>query len=55
MNELPDTQTLLEMLVLAKEAEQKMREVNEKAEQFAQKWESRMRERQIEIKLTESP
>lgn len=42
MNELPDTQTLLELLTIAKKAEQKTRELLEKGEKFAQKWESRL-------------
>jgi hypothetical protein len=32
MKELPDEQTLLELLLLAKEAEQKARELNEMGE-----------------------
>ncbi len=46
MNELPDTTTLLELLQLAKEAEQKTRELDEKGNQFVQKWENRLKERQ---------
>ncbi|WP_013320543.1 hypothetical protein [Gloeothece verrucosa] len=42
MNKLPDTKTLLELLKIAKEAEQKTRELFEKGETFAQKWESRL-------------
>ncbi|WP_181256754.1 hypothetical protein [Merismopedia glauca] len=38
MKELPDEQTLLELLKLAKDAEQKARELNEIGEQFSQKW-----------------
>lgn len=45
MNELPDTQTLLELLKIAKEAEQKTRDLLEKGEKFSQKWESRLEAR----------
>ena len=38
MKELPDEQTLLELLLLAKDAEQKARELNEMGERFSQKW-----------------
>jgi hypothetical protein len=45
MKELPDEQTLLELLKLAKNAEQKARELNEMGEQFSQKWLPRLNSR----------
>ncbi len=42
MKELPNTETLLELLKLAKEAEQKTRELYEKGDKFARKWELRL-------------
>ena len=41
MKELPDETTLLELLDLAKDAEQKARELYEMGEKFNQKWEQR--------------
>lgn len=46
MKELPDEKTLLELLELAKAAEEKARELYEMGEAFAQKWESRLKDRQ---------
>lgn len=45
MKELPDEQTLLELLKLAKDAEQKARELNEMGERFSQKWLPRLESR----------
>ena len=50
MKELPDEQTLLELLKLAKDAEQKARELNEIGEQFSQKWLPRLEARRKIIK-----
>ena len=50
MRELPDEQTFLELLKLAKDAEQKARELNEMGEQFNQKWLSRLKSRRKIIK-----
>ncbi|MCL1470459.1 hypothetical protein [Argonema antarcticum] len=46
MKQLPDEKTLLELLEVAKEAEQKMREAGERIEAFSQKWEGRLKDRQ---------
>lgn len=45
MKELPDEKTLLELLELAKDAEQKARELYEMGEAFAQKWERRLEDK----------
>jgi hypothetical protein len=50
MKELPDEQTLLELLKLAKDAEQKARELNEMGERFNQKWLTRLEGRRKIIK-----
>lgn len=42
MKELPDEKTLLELLELAKDAEQKAKELYEMGEAFAKKWEPRL-------------
>lgn len=45
MKELPETKILLELLELAKDAEQKARELYEIGEKFGQKWEHQLKER----------
>lgn len=50
MKELPDEQTLLELLKLAKDAEQKARELNEMGERFHQKWLPRLEGRRKILK-----
>ena len=42
MNQLPDEKTLLELLQLAKDAEEKAREMSEMGEAFAHKWQYRL-------------
>ena len=42
MKQLPDEKTLLELLQLAKDAEQKARQMSEMGEAFAQKWQYRL-------------
>lgn len=42
MKQLPDENILLELLRLAKDAEQKAREMSEMGEAFAQKWQYRL-------------
>lgn len=42
MKQLPDEKTLLELLQLAKDAEQKAREMSEMGKAFAQKWQYRL-------------
>lgn len=42
MKQLPDEKTLLELLQLAKDAEQKARELSGMGEAFAQKWQYRL-------------
>lgn len=46
MKELPDTKTLLELLQLAKEAEDKARKLYEMGVEFRQEWEGKLKERQ---------
>jgi hypothetical protein len=50
MKELPDEQTLLELLKIAKDAEQKARELSEMGEQFHQKWLLRLEGKRKTIK-----
>ncbi|MFB2973996.1 hypothetical protein ACE1CD_33955 [Aerosakkonema sp. BLCC-F183] len=47
MKELPDEKKLAELLGLAKEAEQRMREAGDAIEAFSQKWERRLKGRQV--------
>ncbi|MFB2922245.1 hypothetical protein [Aerosakkonema funiforme] len=47
MKELPDEKKLAELLVLAKEAEQRMREAGDAIEAFYQKWERRQKNTQV--------
>ena len=42
MKQLPDEKTLLELLQLAKDAEQKASEMSDMGEAFAQKWQHRL-------------
>lgn len=42
MKQLPDEKTLLELLQLAKDAEQKAREMSDIGEVFVQKWQHRL-------------
>lgn len=50
MKELPDEQTLLELLNMAKDAEQKARQLDEMGEQYSQKWLPRLESRKKVIK-----
>ena len=52
MKELPNTKNLLELLQLAKEAEDKARELCHMGVKFRQEWETKLEERQ---KLVETP
>jgi hypothetical protein len=45
MKELPEEQTLIELLQFTKEAEQKVRELDTMGEKFTQKWENRLKNR----------
>lgn len=45
MKKLPDERTLHELLVLARDAEKKARELSQMGEKFAQKWQSRLENR----------
>ncbi|MGH2415298.1 MAG: hypothetical protein ACRDEA_16740 [Microcystaceae cyanobacterium] len=51
MKELPDEKTLLELLQLAKEGEQKARELDQMGETFAQKWEQKLKNRPVTKKV----
>ncbi len=46
MKKLPDEQTLLELLEMAKEADQKARETGEIVTEIAYKWQKRLEGRQ---------
>ena len=46
MKELPDEKELLELLEMARTAEEKAKKFAELAEAFAQKWEGRLKDRQ---------
>jgi len=46
MKELPDEKELLELLEMARSAEEKAKKFAELAEAFSQKWESRLKDRQ---------
>ncbi len=46
MKELPDEKILLELLELAKAAEEKAKELHQMGEAFAQKWESQLKDKQ---------
>ncbi len=45
MKELPDTKTLLELLQMAKEAEEKARELYHMGVEFHREWEERLKDR----------
>jgi hypothetical protein len=45
MKELPDTKTLIELLQMAKEAEEKTRELYNMGEAFRLKWEEKLKDR----------
>lgn len=45
MKDLPDTKTLLELLQMAKEAEEKARELSKMGEEFQLKWEEKLKDR----------
>ena len=45
MKQLPDEKTLLELLQLARDAEQKAKEMSEMGKAFAQKWQYRLTNR----------
>ncbi|WP_013320892.1 hypothetical protein [Gloeothece verrucosa] len=45
MKELPDTQTLLELLQAAKEAEEKAKQLYEMGVEFRQEWEEKLKGR----------
>lgn len=47
MKELPDEQTLLELLAMAKDAEKSAREACELSTIIAHKWQKRLQERKI--------
>jgi hypothetical protein len=53
MKELPDDKTLLELLELAKGAEQKTKEAGDLIEAFGQKWERRLKGKQVAKQKTE--
>ncbi|MGK7946036.1 MAG: hypothetical protein AB4058_16360 [Microcystaceae cyanobacterium] len=43
MKDLPDTKTLIELLQMAKEAEEKARELDHIGEAFCLKWEEKLK------------
>lgn len=45
MKELPDTKELLELLQMAKEAEEKARELYQMGVEFHEKWEEKLKDR----------
>ena len=49
MKKLPKEQVLIELLQLAKDAEQKARELEQMGEKFSQKWENRLSDRHKSI------
>ena len=50
MKDLPDTKTLLELLQMAKEAEEKARELDEMGEVFGQESEEKLKDRKTILK-----